>query len=116
MFKDENVEIRDETQEGGEEKEGDGEEEGCGLSERLKVSVEPSDPVDDLQLAWEHLELSRKIFNQQLEDVQNSEADDKKEKGIQIIKQVIEISLRLGDLESWRDNLAEAVNEYARYD
>lgn len=80
----------------------------------LKACIEPADPVDDLQLAWEHLEVSRKIFMYAMEDVKKSEDSDMKEKYIQIVKQVIEISLRLGDLESWRDNLTEAVKEYSR--
>lgn len=109
IFKDENVEIRDETKDDNNE---DTEAGNNGaLSGVAKVHV---DPVDDLQLAWEHLELSRRIYTLELEEIKNSAAEDKKIRHIQTIKQIIEISLRIGDLESWRDNLTEAVSEYTK--
>lgn len=64
IFKDENVEIRDETNiTPSKSEENNGNESEVTKNAVTDVNLEKSNPIDDLQLAWEHLELSRKIYN-----------------------------------------------------
>ncbi|KAL4427530.1 hypothetical protein ABPG74_019486 [Tetrahymena malaccensis] len=109
IFKDENVEIRDETNEPQNNEENKAEGSNLPIG---KVTLEKSDPIDDLQLAWENLELSRKIYNQELSQLQDSSDEDRKEKQIEVRKQIVEVTLRIADLEQWRDNFSDALKEY----
>ena len=65
--------------------------------------------VEDLQLAWENMELSRNITTKALTNVKN---DEETAKNLQ--KNLMNIHIRLGDLQCWKENFVEALQEYLR--
>lgn len=54
--------------------------------------------VDDLQMAWENLEMSRVLLEKHHSD----------------IEYLYKTYMRLGDLQSWKENFGEALEEYSK--
>lgn len=54
--------------------------------------------VDDLQIAWENLELSRVLLERYQSDIEF----------------LYKTYMRLGDLQSWKENFGEALEEYSK--
>jgi len=66
-----------------------------------------NEDIDDLQLAWENLELANKICQRELQSGNLSEAAEREAK-----LSLARINLRLGELEQWRENLSEAITDF----
>lgn len=62
-----------------------------------EVEIEEEE-VDDLQIAWENLEMSRVLLERYHTD----------------IEYLYKTYMRLGDLQSWKENFAEALEEYSK--
>ena len=80
-----------EDEEDGEEEEGEAED------PEAEVDIEEEE-VDDLQISWENLEMSRILLERYHTD----------------IEYLYKTYMRLGDLQSWKENFGEALEEYSR--
>jgi len=71
--------------------------------------------VDDLQIVWEQLEVSRVILEKLLNGIDTSSLDqneDKREIHTKISKMLAQVVLRLGDANCYSDNFDAALQEY----
>lgn len=71
---------------------------------------EEEEDVEELQVAWENLDLARKILEDYIEEHLNLT----QEEVTKYRSQLADAYLRLGDLENWREEFSRALEEYQK--
>jgi len=85
--------------------------------EETKEKEEKEEDVDDLQVAWEHLEVARIAYEKKLEGFDPTKGGMDEEKLMEHnkhLKMLSHIMLRLGDANCYRDNFDAALQDYGK--